>query len=295
MDRPYRVDSDEHSRPVGSTLEQEGLPCLSPDPNPGRRPGVVARARPAPRRSRTDRRRCRASSGPSRPTRCSTCLARGSSPHGAGVSSRSSTPGMQLDHPDLAPNVVDELRRGARQRRRRRRQRLRRRRPRRRPDHTRRRTRTCTTATATARTWPGTIAAAANGRGVVGVASAGEADDGQGARRPGRGQTGAVAEGIRYAAANGARIINLSLEGHDRRPAHARRGRGRGGRQRADRAARPATAASTSIAARSIPVSIAAANVVGVAATEPGAGRQLPRLLQLRPAHGARRRARRGR
>ena len=44
-----------------------------------------------------------------------------------------------------------------------------------------------------------------------------------------------MAEGIRYAAANGARIINLSLETPDRRPARAGRDQGRAGRRRADR------------------------------------------------------------
>ena len=62
----------------------------------------------------------------------------------------------------------------------------------------------------------GTIAAAANGRGVVGVAS-GAADDRQGARRQRRRDTGAVAEAIRYAVANGAQIINLSWAAVPRR------------------------------------------------------------------------------
>ena len=125
--------------------------------------------------------------------------------------SRSSTRGMKLDHPDLAPNVwtnfgevpgngvdddgngyVDDVH-GV----------------------------DLTTAGANQDLHDGfghgthvagTIAAAANGRGVVGVAFRAKLmtvkvlDDG------GAGTTGAVAEGIRYAAANGARIINLSLE-----------------------------------------------------------------------------------
>src|SRR3954453_9578456 len=59
----------------------------------------------------------------------------------------------------------------------------------------------------------GIVAAARNGSGVVGVAPQAKLMivrifDDQGA-----GTTGAVAEGIRYAAANGARVINCSLEG----------------------------------------------------------------------------------
>src|SRR5262249_3610713 len=58
----------------------------------------------------------------------------------------------------------------------------------------------------------GTIAAAANGRGVVGVAFQAKLMTVKVLDDRGAGATGAVAEGIRYAAANGARIINLSLE-----------------------------------------------------------------------------------
>ena len=58
----------------------------------------------------------------------------------------------------------------------------------------------------------GTIAAAANGRGVVGVAFRAKLMTVKVLDDQGAGTTGAVAEGIRYAAANGARIINLSLE-----------------------------------------------------------------------------------
>lgn len=121
----------------------------------------------------------------------------------------------------------------------------------------------------------GTIAAAANGRGVVGVAYRAKimtvkvlADDGSGT-------TGAVAEGIRYAAANGARIINLSLEGDVDDP-----------RMRsAVEAAAAANALLICSAGNSgldvdrkpvYPVAIPAPNVVGVAATEPDEGRDLP-------------------
>ena len=92
----------------------------------------------------------------------------------------------------------------------------------------------------------------------------------------GAGTTGAVAEGIRYAAANGARIINLSLEGGDRRPAHERRDAG--GRRRRTRSSSrpPATTGATSTPRRSTRPPIPAPNLVGVAATEPDDGRELP-------------------
>ena len=121
----------------------------------------------------------------------------------------------------------------------------------------------------------GIIAAAANGRGVVGVAFRARimtvkvlAADGARQRRP------AVAEGIRYAAANGARIINLSLGGDqpDERV----------------RAAIDAAAAANVLvvcsagnsgrdidAQPSYPVSFAAPNLIGVAATVPEAGKEL--------------------
>ena len=58
----------------------------------------------------------------------------------------------------------------------------------------------------------GIIAAAANGRGVVGVAPKAKIMTVKALDASGAGLTGAVADGIRYAAANGARIINLSLQ-----------------------------------------------------------------------------------
>ena len=58
----------------------------------------------------------------------------------------------------------------------------------------------------------GTIAAAANGKGVVGVAFRAKLMAVKVLDDNGGGTRGALAEGIRYAAANGARIINLSLE-----------------------------------------------------------------------------------
>jgi subtilisin family serine protease len=123
----------------------------------------------------------------------------------------------------------------------------------------------------------GTIAAAANGRGVVGVAYRAKLMTVKVLDDAGAGSTGAVAEGIRYAAANGARIINLSLETtfDDARM----------------RAAVEAAAAANVLVVcaagnsgvdvdRSVvfPVSIAAANLVGVAATEPAEGRTLPQF-----------------
>jgi subtilisin family serine protease len=58
----------------------------------------------------------------------------------------------------------------------------------------------------------GIMAAAANGRGVVGVAPKAKIMTVRVLDANGAGLTGAVADGIRYAAANGARIINLSLQ-----------------------------------------------------------------------------------
>jgi subtilisin family serine protease len=120
----------------------------------------------------------------------------------------------------------------------------------------------------------GIIAGAANGRGVVGVAFRArlmivKVLDAQGA-----GTTGGVAEGIRYAAANGARIINLSLGGPTRDP-------------RLVEAVRAAEAANVLLVCSagnlgnnvdntpSYPVSLAAPNLIGVAATEPQSGRNL--------------------
>src|SRR4051812_37014781 len=59
----------------------------------------------------------------------------------------------------------------------------------------------------------GIVAAAANNTGVVGVAPKAKLMIVKVLRGDGSGTTGAVAEGIRYAAANGARVINLSLGG----------------------------------------------------------------------------------
>jgi subtilisin family serine protease len=120
----------------------------------------------------------------------------------------------------------------------------------------------------------GTIAGAANGRGVVGVAFRARLMIVKVLDAGGAGTTGGVAEGIRYAAANGARIINLSLGGPTRDPALVE----------AVRAAEQANVLLVCSAgnlgnnvdvAPSYPVSIAAGNMVGVAATEPASGREL--------------------
>jgi hypothetical protein len=114
----------------------------------------------------------------------------------------------------------------------------------------------------------GTIAAARNGQGVVGVAYKAKLMVVRILDKRGSGSTQALAAGIRYAAANGARIINLSLETEtdDRRV----------------RAAIQAAAAANVLVICSagnmgadvdrrplFPVSIPADNLVGVAATAP--------------------------
>jgi subtilisin family serine protease len=120
----------------------------------------------------------------------------------------------------------------------------------------------------------GTIAAAANGRGVVGVAFHAKLMVVRVLDDRGAGSTGGVAEGIRYAAANGARIINLSLETNVDDP-------------RMRSAVEAAAAANTLVVASAgnsgvdvdnhptFPAGIAAPNLVAVAATSPTAGRSL--------------------
>jgi subtilisin family serine protease len=120
----------------------------------------------------------------------------------------------------------------------------------------------------------GIIAGAANGRGVVGVAFRARLMIVKVLDARGAGTTGAVAEGIRYAAANGARIINLSLGGPTRDP-------------RLVEAVKAAEAANVLLVCSagnlgnnvddtpSYPVALAAGNIVGVAATEPQSGRSL--------------------
>ena len=120
----------------------------------------------------------------------------------------------------------------------------------------------------------GIIAGAANGRGVVGVAFRARLMIVKVLDARGAGTTGAVAEGIRYAAANGARIINLSLGGPTRDP-------------RLVEAVNAAEAANVLLVCSagnlgnnvdntpSYPVALASSNIVGVAATEPQNGRSL--------------------
>jgi subtilisin family serine protease len=120
----------------------------------------------------------------------------------------------------------------------------------------------------------GIVAAAANGRGVVGVAPRAKLMIVKVMDAKGAGTTGGVAEGIRYAAANGARIINLSIQGDTPDP-------------RLDSAVAAAGAANVLVVAAagnssrdidgkpSYPASIAAPNLIAVAATAPDSGRAL--------------------
>jgi subtilisin family serine protease len=118
----------------------------------------------------------------------------------------------------------------------------------------------------------GIVAAAQNGRGVVGVAPRAKLMIVKVLSATGAGTTGGVAQGIRYAVANGARIINLSLGGDTPDP-------------RLNAAIREAAAANVLVVTSagnnsrdidrkpSYPASIAAPNLITVAATEPQDGR----------------------
>ena len=120
----------------------------------------------------------------------------------------------------------------------------------------------------------GIVAAAANGRGVVGVAPRARLMIVKVMNAEGVGTTGAVAEGIRYAAANGARVINVSIQGDDPD-------------QRVNEAVAAAGAANALVVVSagnsgrdidshpSYPAAIAAPNLIGVAATAPDDGRNL--------------------
>ncbi len=120
----------------------------------------------------------------------------------------------------------------------------------------------------------GIVAAAANGRGVVGVAPRAKVMAVKVLTAQGGGTTGAEAEGIRYAAANGARVINVSIQGDDPDP-------------RLNEAIAAAAAANALVvvsagnSARNIddqpsyPAAIPAPNLIGVAATAPEEGRTL--------------------
>jgi subtilisin family serine protease len=120
----------------------------------------------------------------------------------------------------------------------------------------------------------GIIAAASDGRGVVGVAPKAKIMTVKALDASGAGTTSAVAEGIRYAAANGARVINMSLGGDRPDP-------------RLQEAIAAAAAANVLIVCSagnsgrdidqvpSFPVSVPSPNLIGVAATAPSEGRSL--------------------
>jgi subtilisin family serine protease len=120
----------------------------------------------------------------------------------------------------------------------------------------------------------GIVAAAANGKGVVGVAPRAKLMIVKVMNSDGVGTTGAVAEGIRYAAANGARVINVSIQGDDPD-------------SRVNDAVAAAGAANALVvvsagnsgrdidAKPSYPAAIAAPNLIGVAGTAPEDGRSL--------------------
>jgi subtilisin family serine protease len=118
----------------------------------------------------------------------------------------------------------------------------------------------------------GIVAAARNGRGVVGVAPQARLMIVRVLDDNGAGTTGSVAEAIRYAAQNGARVINLSLGGdsNDQRMADAIRAAGEAntlivcsaGNDGRDIDQQP-----------SYPAAIAAQNLIAVAATDPESGR----------------------
>ena len=120
----------------------------------------------------------------------------------------------------------------------------------------------------------GIIAAAANGRGVVGVAPKAKIMTVKVLDANGSGLTGAVADGIRYAAANGARVINLSLQSSVPDA-------------RVDAAITAAAAANALVVVAAgndgrdidsqpvYPASVPAPNLIGVAATAPDDGRRI--------------------
>ena len=118
----------------------------------------------------------------------------------------------------------------------------------------------------------GIVAAAKNARGVVGVAPRARLMIVKVLDAKGAGTTGAVAEGIRYAAANGARVINLSLSGPERDPRLVA----------AVQAANEANALLVTSAGNdgvdidakpAYPAALPAANLLAVASTDPDNGR----------------------
>jgi subtilisin family serine protease len=120
----------------------------------------------------------------------------------------------------------------------------------------------------------GIIAAAMNGRGVVGTAPQAKLMIVKALANDGSGTTGSVAEGIRYAAANGARVINLSLTSNDNDPRVA-------DAVAAAAAANALVVASAGNDGRDIdtqpafPAALPAGNLLAVASTDPDDGRGL--------------------
>jgi subtilisin family serine protease len=118
----------------------------------------------------------------------------------------------------------------------------------------------------------GIAGAARNARGVVGVAPQAKLMIVKVLDSSGRGSMGSIAEGIRYAAANGARVINLSLggDGNDPRLVAAVQAAG---------AANSLLVCAAGNEGRDIdqqpsyPAAIAAANLLAVASTDPTTGR----------------------
>lgn len=120
----------------------------------------------------------------------------------------------------------------------------------------------------------GIVGAAANGNGVVGVAPQARLMIVKVLGADGAGTTGSVAEGIRYAAANGARVINLSLGGPDNDP-------------RLTEAVRAAAAANALVVVAAgnenvdidqqptFPAALPEPNLLAVASTDPEDGRNI--------------------
>jgi subtilisin family serine protease len=118
----------------------------------------------------------------------------------------------------------------------------------------------------------GIVGAARNSRGVVGVAPRAKLMIVRVLDDRGAGTTGSVADGIRYAAANGARVINLSLSGSERDP-------------RLVAAVQAADAANVLLVASAgndgvdidskpaYPAALPAPNLLAVASTDPDSGR----------------------
>jgi subtilisin family serine protease len=120
----------------------------------------------------------------------------------------------------------------------------------------------------------GIVAAAANGRGVVGVAPRAKLMIVKVMNAEGVGTTGAVAEGIRYAAANGARVINVSIQGDDP-DARVNDAVAAAGAANALVVVSAGNSGRDIDAQPSYPAAIAAPNLIGVAATTPDDGRSL--------------------